>query len=89
MSVETARVLEEGVLRSVADANIGSILGIGFPPHLGGALQHVDGYEADEGVIGVSAFVARADDLAARFGDRFTPTDRMRDAVAAGGTYRR
>jgi 3-hydroxyacyl-CoA dehydrogenase/enoyl-CoA hydratase/3-hydroxybutyryl-CoA epimerase len=89
MSVETARVLEEGVLRSVPDANIGSILGIGFPPHLGGALQHVDGYEAPDGAIGVAAFVARADDLAGRFGERFAPTPRMREAVAAGETFRR
>lgn len=88
MSVQTARVLEEGVLRSVADANIGSILGIGFPPHLGGALQHVDGYEAPDGSIGVAAFAARADDLAARFGERFAPTERMRAAVASGGSYR-
>ncbi|MGO8609717.1 3-hydroxyacyl-CoA dehydrogenase, partial [Rhizobium johnstonii] len=56
MSNETIRVWEEGVLRTVPDANIGSILGIGFPPLLGGALQHVDGYEAADGALGVAAY---------------------------------
>jgi hypothetical protein len=37
MALETARCLEQGVLRSVPDANIGSIMGIGFPPCYGGA----------------------------------------------------
>lgn len=40
MSLETVRCLAEGVLRTVPDANIGSIMGIGFPPLYGGALQY-------------------------------------------------
>ena len=60
--------LEEGVLTSVADANIGSILGIGFPGWTGGVLQYINGYEG-----GLPGFVARARELAERYGERFTP----------------
>ncbi|MCW2748018.1 MAG: 3-hydroxyacyl-CoA dehydrogenase, partial [Nocardioidaceae bacterium] len=73
MSVETVRCLEEGVLRTVADANIGSIFGIGFPPLHGGALQYINGYEAADGRIGVEAFTERAQELAATYGARFDP----------------
>ncbi len=63
---EALRCLDEGVLRSVADGNIGSIFGWGFAPFHGGALQFVN-------AIGADAFVARARELAARHGPRFTP----------------
>jgi 3-hydroxyacyl-CoA dehydrogenase/enoyl-CoA hydratase/3-hydroxybutyryl-CoA epimerase len=68
MAVETARCLEQGVLRSVPDANIGSIMGIGFPACYGGAIQYVNGYEG-----GVAGFVARARQLADAYGERFEP----------------
>jgi 3-hydroxyacyl-CoA dehydrogenase/enoyl-CoA hydratase/3-hydroxybutyryl-CoA epimerase len=73
MSLDTVRCLEEGVLRTVADANIGSIFGIGFPPLLGGALQYINGYEAPDGRIGVEAFTERAQELAEKYGERFSP----------------
>ena len=88
MSLETVRVWEEGVLRTVADANIGSILGIGFPPMLGGALQHVDGYEAADGSLGIAAFARRASELADRYGSHLAPTPGLLGKVAAGETYR-
>jgi 3-hydroxyacyl-CoA dehydrogenase/enoyl-CoA hydratase/3-hydroxybutyryl-CoA epimerase len=74
-AVESARCLQEGVLITVADANIGSIMGIGFPPWTGGVLQYITGYRdphSNRGP-GVAGFVARADQLAEKFGDRFTP----------------
>ena len=73
MSIETVRCLEVGVLRTVADANIGSIFGIGFPPLYGGALQYINGYEAVDGRIGIEAFTERAEELAATYGERFSP----------------
>ena len=73
MSLDTIRLFEEGVLRTVPDANIGSVFGIGFPPMQGGAIQYVNGYEAADGSIGVAAFAARARELAATYGDRFDP----------------
>ncbi|SLN67928.1 Fatty acid oxidation complex subunit alpha [Falsiruegeria litorea R37] len=66
--LETLRCLEEGVLRSVADGNVGSILGIGAPVHTGGYIQFVNTY-------GLDRFVARCEELAAKYGDRFTPPE--------------
>ena len=63
---EAARCLDEGVLRSVADGNIGSIFGWGFAPFQGGALQFIN-------ARGLPAFVARARELAAAYGARFEP----------------
>ncbi len=71
-ALETQKCLDEGVLTSTADANIGSIMGIGFPPYTGGSAQFIVGYEGPGGV-GKDAFVARAKELAARYGDRFNP----------------
>lgn len=67
-ALDTVRCFEEGVLTSVADANIGSILGIGFPGWTGGVLQYINGYEG-----GLPGFVARARELQAAYGDRFAP----------------
>ncbi|MEO5686312.1 MAG: 3-hydroxyacyl-CoA dehydrogenase NAD-binding domain-containing protein [Burkholderiaceae bacterium] len=63
---EAARCVEEGVLRSVADANIGSIFGWGFAPFHGGALQFIN-------AMGARKFVARARELAHAHGARFEP----------------
>ncbi len=71
-ALETQKCIDEGVLTSTADANIGSIMGIGFPPYTGGSAQFIVGYEGPLGV-GKAAFVARAKELAARYGDRFLP----------------
>jgi 3-hydroxyacyl-CoA dehydrogenase / enoyl-CoA hydratase / 3-hydroxybutyryl-CoA epimerase len=71
-ALETQKCLDEGVLTSTADANIGSIMGIGFPPYTGGSAQFIVGYEGAGG-RGKQAFVARAKELAARYGDRFNP----------------
>jgi len=83
MTLETVRCLDEGVLRSVPDANVGSILGIGFPPLRGGALQHVNGYAG-----GPAGFVARAGELAAAYGDRFAPPASLVTLAEAHQTYR-
>ncbi|BBZ00118.1 3-hydroxyacyl-CoA dehydrogenase NAD-binding domain-containing protein [Mycolicibacterium fallax] len=71
-AIETQKCLDEGVLTSTADANIGSIMGIGYPPYTGGSAQFIVGYEGPLGV-GKAAFVARARELAAKYGDRFLP----------------
>ncbi|WP_029113070.1 3-hydroxyacyl-CoA dehydrogenase NAD-binding domain-containing protein [Mycobacterium sp. URHB0044] len=67
-ALETQKCLDEGVLMTTADANIGSIMGIGFPPWTGGSAQYIVGYPG-----GKAGFVARANELAAKYGDRFTP----------------
>jgi 3-hydroxyacyl-CoA dehydrogenase/enoyl-CoA hydratase/3-hydroxybutyryl-CoA epimerase len=83
MAVETARCVQEGVLRSVEDANIGSIMGIGFPPLYGGVLQFVDQYAG-----GVAGFIARANELADRYGERFRPPALLTERAVAAGTLR-
>jgi len=67
-ALETQKCFDEGVITTTADANIGSIMGIGFPPWTGGAAQFITGYPG-----GKTAFVARAKELAERYGDRFNP----------------
>ncbi|MCL8024079.1 3-hydroxyacyl-CoA dehydrogenase NAD-binding domain-containing protein [Nocardioides bruguierae] len=83
-ALETARCFEEGVLESSAAANIGSILGIGFPPTTGGAAQLMHGYESPTGEVGLAAFVARADELAAAYGPRFTVPASLRTLAEKG-----
>lgn len=65
-AIETVRCLEEGVLKTVEDANIGSIFGIGYAPWTGGAIQFINQY-------GVRAFAERAKALADTYGERFAP----------------
>jgi len=87
-ALETAKCFEEGVITSAAAANIGSIMGIGFPPMTGGAAQFMTGYEDKEsGEIGLNAFLKRADDLAAKYGDRFQATPWLRELAASGGSF--
>jgi 3-hydroxyacyl-CoA dehydrogenase/enoyl-CoA hydratase/3-hydroxybutyryl-CoA epimerase len=71
-ALETQKCLDEGVLTSTADANIGSIMGIGFPPWTGGTAQYIVGYPG-----GKEGFVGRARELAAKYGDRFNPPDSL------------
>jgi 3-hydroxyacyl-CoA dehydrogenase/enoyl-CoA hydratase/3-hydroxybutyryl-CoA epimerase len=82
-ALETAACFEEGVITSSAAANIGSIMGIGFPPSTGGAAQFMVGFERD-GELGLPAFVARADELAAAYGDRFRPSAYLRGLAETG-----
>jgi 3-hydroxyacyl-CoA dehydrogenase/enoyl-CoA hydratase/3-hydroxybutyryl-CoA epimerase len=89
-ALETAKCFEEGVLESAAAANIGSIMGIGFPPNTGGAAQFMTGYqdpEDNEAPIGLAAFVARADELAEKYGDRFRPTAYLRSMAQKGESF--
>jgi 3-hydroxyacyl-CoA dehydrogenase/enoyl-CoA hydratase/3-hydroxybutyryl-CoA epimerase len=81
-SLETIRCLDEGVIETVADANIGSIMGIGFPGWTGGVLQYINGYEG-----GLAGFVARARELAGRYGDRFEPPASLVDKAERGEIY--
>ncbi|MBE2320839.1 enoyl-CoA hydratase/isomerase family protein [Solirubrobacter sp. CPCC 204708] len=71
-ALETIKCVDEGVIESVADANIGSIMGIGFPGWTGGVLQYINGYEG-----GVQGFVARARELAETYGERFAPPESL------------
>jgi len=78
--LEAIRIMEEGVLSSVADGNIGSIMGIGFPPHTGGVFQCVNAY-------GAKAFAGRASELAGRYGEDFAPPQLLLDMADRGEQF--
>ena len=65
---EAVRCLDEGIIRSPRDGDIGAIFGIGFPPFLGGHFRYMD-------QIGVKALVEMMNDFAKKYGDRFAPCD--------------
>jgi 3-hydroxyacyl-CoA dehydrogenase/enoyl-CoA hydratase/3-hydroxybutyryl-CoA epimerase len=81
-AIETARCFEEGVIESAAAANIGSIMGIGYPANTGGAVQFMQGYEG-----GLAGFVARARELEAAYGERFAPPAYLLDLADTGGRF--
>ena len=81
-ALDAVRCLDEGVLTSVADANIGSIFGIGFPAWTGGVLQYVNQYEG-----GLQGFVDRARELAATYGERFEPPVSLVERAATGQMF--
>jgi 3-hydroxyacyl-CoA dehydrogenase/enoyl-CoA hydratase/3-hydroxybutyryl-CoA epimerase len=85
-SLETLKCLDEGVIESNADANVGSVLGIGFPAWTGGVIQYVNGYTSmwRDDRRGVAGFVERARELAAAYGDRFDPPSSLVDRAERG-----
>jgi len=79
-AVEVARCWEEGVIDDPREADVGAILAWGFAPWTGGPITYID-------QIGLKAFVAQADDYAARYGDRFKVPQLLRDMAAKGETF--
>ena len=78
--IETLKCLEEGVLRSVADANIGSLMGIGAPTWTGGYVQFVNSY-------GLDRFVVRCRELAGQYGARFDAPKIALEQLAKGKPF--
>lgn len=79
MALETARCFADGVLTDAPSANIGGIFGIGFPPATGGPATFITNYPG-----GIAGFVARADELADAYGERFRPDAWLRERIEAG-----
>jgi 3-hydroxyacyl-CoA dehydrogenase/enoyl-CoA hydratase/3-hydroxybutyryl-CoA epimerase len=79
-SLEAVRAMEEGVIESAGDGNIGSIMGIGFPAQTGGVFQAINAY-------GLPAFVERATELAEKYGDDFSPPKLLRQKAAQGELF--
>ena len=79
-AVEVAKCWEEGVIDDPREADVGAILAWGFAPWTGGPITYID-------QIGLKAFVAQADDYAARYGDRFKVPQLLRDMAANGETF--
>lgn len=80
-AIETVRCVEEKVLTSVRDANIGSIMGIGYPVWTGGILQFIN-------QTGLDKFIERADYLAKKFGKRFEVPQLLKDMAKDGLTFK-
>jgi 3-hydroxyacyl-CoA dehydrogenase/enoyl-CoA hydratase/3-hydroxybutyryl-CoA epimerase len=79
-AIETARCLEENVVTHPADADIGSVFGWGFPPYTGGTVSFIE-------TEGLRRFVAEADRLAEKYGNRFKVPDGLRAMAANGETF--
>lgn len=79
-ALESARCMEEGVVEDPRDADVGSVMGWGFPPFHGGVASLVD-------EVGADIFVARCEGLAQKYGARFSPPQSLRDLAAAAKGY--
>jgi 3-hydroxyacyl-CoA dehydrogenase/enoyl-CoA hydratase/3-hydroxybutyryl-CoA epimerase len=77
---EAVRCLEDGVLRSARDGDVGAVMGIGFPPFRGGPFYHLDR-------IGAAAALQRIRALEERFGARFAPAPLLARKAEAGGGF--
>ncbi|MGK0360660.1 MAG: 3-hydroxyacyl-CoA dehydrogenase/enoyl-CoA hydratase/3-hydroxybutyryl-CoA epimerase, partial [Bradymonadia bacterium] len=78
--LEAARCLDEGILRSTAEGEIGAIMGVGFAPNTGGPFAWIDRR-------GVRAVVTALDALAARFGDRYAVPALLRTMAETNSTF--
>ena len=79
MCLETVRCLEDGIVASPIEADMGLVLGIGFPPFRGGALRYIDS-------LGIAEFCAIADQFA-DLGELYHPTEAMREKAASNSKY--
>jgi 3-hydroxyacyl-CoA dehydrogenase/enoyl-CoA hydratase/3-hydroxybutyryl-CoA epimerase len=77
---EAVRCLEDGVLRSPRDGDVGAVFGIGYPPFRGGPFRSID-------ALGAAEVVRRLDALDARYPGRFAPAARLRDMAARGERF--
>ncbi len=77
---EAARCLQEGILRSARDGDIGAVFGIGFPPFRGGPFRHIDS-------VGVGQTVEQLEELNVRFPGRFAPADLLIDMAGTRRTF--
>ncbi|WP_263264956.1 fatty acid oxidation complex subunit alpha FadB [Pseudomonas sp. RIT-PI-S] len=79
LCLETVRCLEDGIVETAAEADMGLVYGIGFPPFRGGALRYIDS-------IGVAEFVAIADRYA-DLGPLYHPTEKLREMARTGQRF--
>ena len=77
---EAARCLEEGIVRSARDGDIGAVFGIGFPPFRGGPFRYVD-------TLGAAEVVRQLEALDAKHAGRFTPAAILKEMARAGRTF--
>lgn len=79
MVIETARCLEDGIVETANEADMGLIMGLGFPPFHGGALKYAD-------TVGLANLVAKAEKFA-HLGKLYQPTEKMIAMAQSGATF--
>ena len=77
---ESALCLEEGILRSPRDGDVGAIFGLGFPPFLGGPFRYLDH-------LGARFAVEILERLRAKHGGRFAPAALLQDMARDGKSF--
>ncbi|MGL5391676.1 MAG: fatty acid oxidation complex subunit alpha FadJ [Shewanella sp.] len=77
---EAVRCLDEGIIASARDGDIGAIFGIGFPPFLGGPFHYIDR-------LGAAKVVSILEGYQRQFGDRFTPCERLKAMASANESF--
>ncbi|MHC5176377.1 fatty acid oxidation complex subunit alpha FadJ [Serratia rhizosphaerae] len=77
---EAARCLEEGVIRSARDGDIGAVFGIGFPPFLGGPFRYMD-------ELGAETVVKTLQYLQQQHGEHFAPCERLQRMAQQGERF--
>jgi 3-hydroxyacyl-CoA dehydrogenase/enoyl-CoA hydratase/3-hydroxybutyryl-CoA epimerase len=77
---EAVRCLQDGIIRSARDGDIGAVFGIGFPPFQGGPFRYLD-------TLGLTTVVQQLDALNARFPGRFAPAELLREMAATGRRF--
>ncbi len=77
---EAVRCLEEGIIASARDGDIGAIFGIGFPPFIGGPFRYID-------AMGATTLVADLRRYEAQFGSRFAPSTLLLQMAEQGKTF--
>ncbi len=78
---EAALCLEEGILRSARDGDIGAIFGLGFPPFMGGPFSYVDS-------VGAAAVIEKLERFAELHGDRYRPAGILKEYADSGKSFR-
>jgi len=79
LCLEAVRCLEDGIVSSATEVDMGLLLGLGYPRFRGGALRYIDN-------LGVAAFCEMADRYA-DLGPLYHPTDALRQMAASGKTF--
>ncbi|MFO6297135.1 fatty acid oxidation complex subunit alpha FadJ [Rahnella selenatireducens] len=77
---EAVRCLDENVIRSARDGDLGAVFGIGFPPFRGGPFRYID-------TLGAASVVKTLEQLAQRYGEHFTPCDGLRQRAEQGRRF--
>lgn len=81
MVIDSYKCIDSGVIQEPKDADVGSILGLGFPVHTGGVMAYID-------YVGAAKFAEYSNKLAQKYGERFVLPDSLKELIAKAGDKR-